>query len=410
MRDRRRAETEFALVEAAWERYAAVGPDGTSVREVAAAAGCNHALVARYFGSKDGLVAQVADRLQRRVDAAVDTAMSGDGDPVEALLAAARSDRPAVQLLVRSALGDLGLARCPVTRHALQVLAGSNPPPRTGEWEQVRHRLCVYGAASLLLGWLTYDRFVVAATGLGRLSDRRRDHAVAATARLVMGVAQAATPTLARPIQVDPSLVGPEWPVDASARDALVAAAVELFALHGPASVSVRDVARRAGVNQGLIYRHLGSKQDLIGAAFEQGSSSLFPAALSPAGFDLDTVSHQLHHGAPASRLIARIVVDDVDIVDVRKQFPILRQLLKAYGDAPKGAPAAGPNDPRFAVSSACCMAMGSVIYGPDLRAALELPDGEHIEVAIADLARVILAAPFEPAGPAESGPADAVS
>lgn len=395
MRDQQRAATESALVEAAWERCAALGPDGTSVRQVAADAGCNHALVARYFGSKDGLVAAVADRLRRCVDAAVDAATSRDGDPVEALLAIARSDRPAVQLLVRSALGDLGAASCPANRHAWRVLVGSGAPPITGEQGQVRHRLCVYGAASLLLGWLTYDRFVIAATGLGRLSDHRRDAAIAATARAVMAVAQTDAPTLARPLELDPSLVGGGQPVDGTAREALVAAAVELFALHGPASVSVRDVARRAGVNQALIYRHLGSKQELIAAAFEQGSSSLFPAALSPAGFDLDMVSHQLHRGAPASRLIARIVVDGVDIAAVRQQFPILRRLLEASGDGPKGATATGPTDPRIAVSAATCMAMGSAIYGPGLCDALGLPSGELIEVAIAELSRTILAAPL---------------
>lgn len=399
MRDQQRAATEAALVEAAWERFAALGPDGTSVRQVAADAGCNHALVARYFGSKDGLVAAVADRLRRGTDAAVAAAISRSGEPVEALLAVARSDRPAVQLLVRSALGDLGGATCPATRHAWPVLAGSGPPAITGEREQLRHRLCVYGAASLLLGWLTYDRFVIAATGLGRLSDRRRDAAIAATARSVLAVASAGSPALVRPLEVDPALIGIGQPVGGTARDALVAAAVELFALHGPASVSVRDVARRAGVNQALIYRHLGSKQDLIAAAFEQGSSSLFPAALSPAGFDLDVVSHQLHRGAPASRLIARIVVDGVDVAAVRQQFPILRRLLEASGADRAGATAVGPADPRVAVSAATCMAMGSAIYGPGLCDALGLPSGELIEVAIADLSRAILAAPLEPGG-----------
>jgi AcrR family transcriptional regulator len=399
MRDQQRAATESALVEAAWERCAALGPDGTSVRQVAADAGCNHALVARYFGSKDGLVEAVADRLRRRVDAAVEAATSGDADPVEALLAVARSDRPAVQLLVRSALGDLGAATCPATPHAWRVLAGSGAPAITGEREQLRHRLCVYGAASLLLGWLTYDRFVVAATGLGRLSGHRLDAAIAATARSVLAVAQVEAPAMVRPLALDRSLIDVGPPDDGTARGALVAAAVELFALHGPASVSVRDVARRAGVNQALIYRHLGSKQELIAAAFEQGSSSLFPAALSPAGFDLDMVSHQLHHGAPASRLIARIVVDGVDIAAVRAQFPILRRLLEAYDDGPQRATTAGPADPRVAVSAATCMAMGSAIYGPGLCDALGLPSGELIEAAIADLSRAILAAPVEPGG-----------
>ncbi len=181
-----------------------------------------------------------------------------------------------------------------------------------------------------------------------------------------------------------------------TAQLALVAAAVELFALRGPASVSVRDVARHAGVNQGLIYRHFGSKQALLAAAFEQGSSGLFPAALAPEGFDIDTVIHQIHHGSRAPWLIARILVDDVDIGEVRKQFPILRRLLDAYERcAHRCAREPTSTDPRIAVASVTCMAMGSVIYGRELRSALDLPDDGSVEVAIADLCRVLLAEPL---------------
>jgi AcrR family transcriptional regulator len=399
MRDLQRAATESAIVDAAWTRFAALGPDGTSVREVAGDAGCNHGLVTRYFGSKDGLVAAVVERLEESMDTAVDAALASGGDPVVELLGSARRNRSCVQLLIRAGLGDLGDTGCPATPHAARVLSGTQPSAATGEPQRVRHRLCTYAAASLILGWLTYEDFVVAATGLVRASNRRRDQAVAATVHRVMGVADASGPSLARTLHIDPALVGRSEPARPSARDALVAAAVELFAEHGPASVSVRDVARHAGVNQGLIYRHLGSKQALIAAAFEQGSSVLFPAALSPDGFDIDTVIHQVHHGAPAPRLIARILVDDIDIGDVRKQFPILHQLLAAYGRVPKGDRAPELNDPRFAVAAVTCMAMGSVIYGSDLLTALELPDDGSIEVAVADLCRVVLAAPLGPSG-----------
>ena len=56
MRDLQRAETESAILEAAWRRYAGVGPDGTSVREVAGDAGCTHALITRYFSSTSNSV------------------------------------------------------------------------------------------------------------------------------------------------------------------------------------------------------------------------------------------------------------------------------------------------------------------------------------------------------------------
>ena len=395
MRDLQRAATESAILEAAWQRYAAIGPDGTSLREVATDANCSHALVARYFGSKDGLQAAVVHRLEQRVDAAAEAALASGGDPVFEVLATARTCRPCVQLLVRSGLGDLGEAGCPAAGQAARILSASQPEVAPDKGGELRHRLCVYGAASLVLGWLTYEDFVAAAMRLGSMSTRRRDLAIAAAARRVMDVAHSTSPPLQGNLQVDRSLAGQQHTVPSSAANALVDAAVELFAVRGPASVSVRDVGRHAGVNQGLIYRHFGSKQALIAAAFERGSSGLFPAALAPAGFDIDTVVHQLHHGSRAPSMIARILVDDVDVAEVRKQFPILRRLLGAYEGAPRSGRAPGLTDPRIAVASVTCMAMGSVIYGHDLCSALDLPGDGSVEVAIADLGRVLLAEPL---------------
>ena len=49
-----------------------------------------------------------------------------------------------------------------------------------------------------------------------------------------------------------------------SVRAALLEAAETLFAEKGPAAVSVRDIAREAGVNHGLVHRHFGSKAGLL--------------------------------------------------------------------------------------------------------------------------------------------------
>jgi AcrR family transcriptional regulator len=399
MRDLQRAATESAILEAAWQRFARRGPDGTSIREVARDAGCNHALVARHFGSKDGLVDAVAQRLDQRVDAAVEAAQAGGSDPVVALLEVARRSPTCVKLLVRSGLGDLGEARCPAARHATPILAPTQPGARPGRRAALRSRHCTYGAASLLLGWLTFEDFVVAAARLEPVSGPRRDRAIAAAAEKVVGVARATTPSLTGALRVDRSLTGGGKHVASSAPRALVDSAVELFALRGPASVSVRDVGRHAGVNQGLIYRHFGSKEALLAAAFEQGASSLFPAALAPDAFDIDTVIHELHHGSRSPWLIARILVDDVDIADVRQRFPVVRRLVDGYARVPTGERGGDLTDPRVAVAAVTCMAAGSVIYGRDLREALDLPDDGSVEVAVADLCRVLLAEPLEPSG-----------
>jgi AcrR family transcriptional regulator len=57
-----------------------------------------------------------------------------------------------------------------------------------------------------------------------------------------------------------------------SAVEALVDAARALFAEHGPDAVSLRDIARRAGVNHGLIHHYIGSRDDLLRLVFDRST------------------------------------------------------------------------------------------------------------------------------------------
>ena len=397
VRIEQRAVTEAAILDASWDLFARFGPDGASLRDVAASAGCAHGLVARYYGSKDGLVGAVSSRMAVRVDRAAARIMSSDDEPLIEFLTAARTHRPCLQLLVRSALGDLPPCGFPACLHVdwfLSQLPNAVNDPTSPLGPDRRSRLCAYAAASLLFGFVTFEGFLVAATGLGPLAARRRDSAIAAAARCLLDVAAEPEPRLMpRDLSAARALTAADSE-PTTARGALLASAIELFAERGPASVSVRDIARHAGVNQGLIYRHFGSKDALLAEALEQGSAGLFPAALAEQGFDFDGMSWLLHHGATAPRLIARTLVDDVDITTVRRRFPILRRLIDAYDHVPRGAGPADLSDPRVAVVATAGMALGSAIWGAHLRGAVGLGERDGIDAAIADLARLLVVAP----------------
>ncbi len=410
VRDEQRAATEAAILDAAWGLFARFGPDGASVRDVAAAAGCAHGLVARYYGSKDGLVRAVSAKMAARVAGAVDAASAAD-DPIAGLLSATRTDRSCVQLLVRSALGDLPPTDFPDCLHVdwflTQLPGGTNDPSGTLGPDR-RSRLCAYAAASLILGFVTFEGFLVAATDLGPLAPSRRDTAIASAARSLLVLAQAPDPELV-PRRLSTARVRSMLtrPPATSARDALLGSAIELFAERGPASVSVRDIARHAGANQGLIYRHFGSKEALLAEVLERGSSEMFPAALADDGFDFDAVSWLLHHGAAAPRLIARTLVDDIDISSVRRRFPILRRLIAGYDEVPSGAGSADLSDPRVAVVVIAGMALGSAIWGDHIHGALGLGARDSIDAAIADLARLLVMAPLRMPGAGLGATAD---
>lgn len=362
------------------------------------AAGCPHSLVARFYGSKDDLVGAVASRLALRVDRFVRHATTTTEVPALELLAAARMHRSCLQLLVRSALGDLPPRAFPGCLHVDWLLSQTEPAtaPPTGEpGPDRRSRLCAYAAASLVLGFVTSEGFLVDATRLGPLGPGGRDAAIAAAAQHLLDLTGVREPRLApRDLSSARALATTTADEPRTARDALLRSAIELVAERGPASVAVRDIARQAGINQALIYRHFGSKDALLAEALERGVSGLFPAALAADGFDFDAMSWLLHHASPGPRLIARTLVDDVDITTVRRQYPVLRRLLDAYDPVPTGAGPGDLSDPRVAVTATAAMALGSAIWGDHLRRALGLGERDGIESAIADLARVLVAAP----------------
>ncbi|MDT7802057.1 MAG: hypothetical protein QOI78_5490 [Actinomycetota bacterium] len=61
MRPRNAAATREAILESALGAFTRAGYDGVGVREIAQAAGVTAMLVNRYFGSKEGLFAEVVD-------------------------------------------------------------------------------------------------------------------------------------------------------------------------------------------------------------------------------------------------------------------------------------------------------------------------------------------------------------
>ncbi len=62
------AATRRAILAAARELFAARGVDGVSVRDIAARAGVNHALVHRYFGAKSDMVAAILQTEAKTMD------------------------------------------------------------------------------------------------------------------------------------------------------------------------------------------------------------------------------------------------------------------------------------------------------------------------------------------------------
>jgi AcrR family transcriptional regulator len=177
---RGRDEVVAALVDAAGRELAAKGAAGVSVRAVAAAAGVNHGLVHRHFGSKDALVAAVLDDLAGRMAtrAEADPAwpfgasgggLAGDDELLDRFW----------RILARTILD--GGDPAALQRHHPYVEAFVARLCERGLPEG-RARLVAAQSVALALGWLLYEPFLEVAAGLDPADRPARRRALSAVA------------------------------------------------------------------------------------------------------------------------------------------------------------------------------------------------------------------------------------
>jgi AcrR family transcriptional regulator len=75
-------------------------------------------------------------------------------------------------------------------------------------------------------------------------------------------------------------------------REKIFDAAVELFAERGYDGVSVRDIAKAVGIRESSVYKHYGSKDEILDAIFEYLKSRLY-APPAP-GMDLEALQGRM--------------------------------------------------------------------------------------------------------------------
>ncbi|MFJ9367629.1 helix-turn-helix domain-containing protein [Nocardia sp. NPDC101769] len=157
-------------------------------------------------------------------------------------------------------------------------------------------------------------------------------------------------------------------------RDEVVAAvltsAADLFAERGPAATSIRDIADRAGVNHGLVFRHFGAKDKLVAAVLAYlGTES--------AALDAD---HPLTAADPRWQrhwvVLVRCILDGFDVASLQDQFPVMSLLLgqarRHHDDERRAA---------MAVANVAALELGWKLFGPFLRAATGLSDVPEAEL-----------------------------
>jgi AcrR family transcriptional regulator len=164
--------------------------------------------------------------------------------------------------------------------------------------------------------------------------------------------------------------------------EALLRAAAELFAERGPAAVSLRDVAKAADVNVGLIHRHIGSKEDLVAAVLRRRPGFDDLERLDDPRMTPATLLREVLFGPATMAGImpvhARMLLDGYDLRDYQDTFPVLDWLLARLGEE------LPEEEARLRTALMVSLVAGWKMFGEAYLAILGLED-----VDVADLARL---------------------
>lgn len=166
---------------------------------------------------------------------------------------------------------------------------------------------------------------------------------------------------------------------------AVLAAAAELYAGKGPAATSIREVAGRSGVNQGLVFRYFGSKEQLVGATLEHLGRRV--AALIEQRAPMEELEDAL---TVQSTVMARALLEGFPVAECQTAFPgvtLLLDRIRALHDTERAA--------RMAAANAVALQLGWRLFSPFLRASAGLQAETD-----ADLRDAILAASARLADP----------
>lgn len=164
---------------------------------------------------------------------------------------------------------------------------------------------------------------------------------------------------------------------------AILAAATDLFAERGPAATSIRDIAARSKVNHGLVFRHFGTKEQLVGAVLDHLGM---------------TTTNLRRNDAPVAeleramdrhlRVMARALLDGYPVGQLQTQFPCMWQLLEAV--RPRHA---DDRSARLALANAVALQFGWRLFEPFLRASTgidELTDAQLRQAVHAEVVRIV--------------------
>jgi TetR/AcrR family transcriptional regulator, repressor for neighboring sulfatase len=156
---------------------------------------------------------------------------------------------------------------------------------------------------------------------------------------------------------------------------AVIHAAGELFARRGFDGVSLRAIAKKAGVNHGLIHRHFGSKESLHRQTLQNMADAMLADVRGTGAIDelARRAFESLEKHESFWRMLARAILDGRSTGDLHREFPIARYMTDRVAAAMDNGSLRGGMDPRLVVASMFSFSLGFILFEPFIRAAAGL-------------------------------------
>ncbi len=144
---------------------------------------------------------------------------------------------------------------------------------------------------------------------------------------------------------------------------ALIEAACSLLAEVGPRTLSVRDIADRAGVNHGQIHHYFGGKSGLLAAAMRHLAQSHYDQAQARAGNRLIPPPLSLAEDTQYWRALCHSIMDghmDLARIETHENISIPKRVLQSLQEE---NPQEDPLAIKAAVAANAAMQLGWVAF-----------------------------------------------
>lgn len=185
---------------------------------------------------------------------------------------------------------------------------------------------------------------------------------------------------------------------ESTAREQILTAATELFHERSPAAVSLREIARRAGVNYGLIHHYFKTKEAVLAEVFR--TSALHGGRLLADAEDTATALARLGRDPRAyARMLAWAVLDSDTSKVFADESPAIHAITELVGrewnEGLSGDRTRDRYDPRVVAATSVLAVLGWSVFAPYVFPAAGLGDRDpdDVQAEVLELLQSMIAA-----------------